>query len=137
CVAMLSCLGRSTARSGALQTGAVPVCGGPGSATHRSAALALHRIRDTQAPDAFVALFTFQTTHPLPPARSGPRGSQPWFTHPESRGGRSADPPPVHPHVASGCPRLLQELGLLLLSCAAPTSPLPSSGNVVLDRDRA
>src|SRR5262249_14888710 len=37
------------------------------------------------------------------------------FTHPESRGGRSADPPPLHPHVASGCPRLLQRLGSLLL----------------------
>jgi hypothetical protein len=50
-------------RSGMMRCrpGTVPVCGGPGSALHRFAALALHRIRDTQASDAFVALFTFQT----------------------------------------------------------------------------
>ena len=32
-----------------------------------------------------------------------------------NEGGRSADPPPVHPHVASGCPRPLQRLSFLLL----------------------
>jgi hypothetical protein len=37
------------------------VLGGPGSAMHHSLTLALHRIRDTQASDAFGALFTFQT----------------------------------------------------------------------------
>src|SRR5262249_5430555 len=46
--------------------GTVPVRGGPGSATHRFAALALHRIRDTQASDAFGALFTCQTAHLVP-----------------------------------------------------------------------
>src|SRR5262249_3522485 len=34
---------------------------------------------------------------------------------PRTRGGRSADPPPVHPHAAPSCPRLLRRLSFLLL----------------------
>jgi len=56
-------------------------------------ALALHRIRDTQASDAFGALFTFQTAQPLsfPRRVLRARGLQLCFTDPESRGGRSAE----------------------------------------------
>src|SRR5262245_33164796 len=55
-------------------------------------------------------------THLLAPATHFcARGLHPCFTHPESRGGRSADPPPVPPHVASGCLRLLQRLIFLRL----------------------
>src|SRR5262249_56595346 len=42
-------------------------------------------------PTAFVALFTFQTTHLVPAARFCARGLQPCFTHPQPRGGRSAE----------------------------------------------
>src|SRR5262245_48029728 len=34
---------------------------------------------------------------------------------PRIEGGRSADPPPILPHVASGCPMLLQRLSFLPL----------------------
>ena len=43
------------------------------------------------ASDAFVALFTFQTAHLVPTAHFCARGLQLRFTHPESRGGRSAE----------------------------------------------
>ena len=43
------------------------------------------------ASDAFVALFTFQTAHLVPAAHFCARGLQLRFTHPESRGGRSAE----------------------------------------------
>src|SRR5262249_19201481 len=66
------------------------------------------------ASDAFVALFTFQTAHLVPAARLRP-GFASLLHRPRMRGGRSADPPPVHPHVTSGCPRLLQRLRFLLL----------------------
>src|SRR6516162_5402881 len=36
-------------------------------------------------------------------------------SHTRKEGGRSADPPPVHPHVASGYPRLLSRLSFLPL----------------------
>src|SRR6516164_6914854 len=53
------------------------------------------------------------------PSRSRGACLRPGFAtllrQPESRGGRSADPPPVHPHVASGYPRLLSRLSFLLL----------------------
>src|SRR5262245_6609105 len=61
---------------------------------------------------------TISSTHThllVPAAHVCARGLRLCFTHPESRGGRSADLPPVHPHVASGCPRLLQRLCFLLL----------------------
>src|SRR5262249_52110099 len=56
-----------------------------------------------------------QTAHLVPTAHSCARGLRLCFTHPEPRGGRSADPPPEATHVASGCPRLLQRLSFLLL----------------------
>src|SRR5262249_32618446 len=40
---------------------------------------------------AFVALFTFQTAHLVPAAPFCTRGLQLRFTHPEPRGGRSAE----------------------------------------------
>ena len=43
------------------------------------------------ASDAFVALFTFQTAHLVPAAHVCARGLHRCFTHPESRGGRSAE----------------------------------------------
>jgi hypothetical protein len=52
---------------------------------------ALHRIRDTQASDAFVALFTFQTAHLVPAARFPRPGFATLLRQPESRGGRSAE----------------------------------------------
>jgi hypothetical protein len=63
--ALVSRAQRSVKRSGMMRCrpGTVTdrVLGGPGSAMHHSLTLALHRIRDTQASDAFGALFTFQT----------------------------------------------------------------------------
>jgi hypothetical protein len=41
--------------------------------------------------DALVALFTFQTAHLVPAAYFCARGLHRCFTHPESRGGRSAE----------------------------------------------
>src|SRR5262245_14591073 len=76
------------------------------------------------ASDALVVLFTFQTAHLVPAAHVCARGLQLCFTHPESRGGRSADPPPVHPHVASGYPRLLQKLSFPLLRPPQATSTI-------------
>src|SRR5215813_15312197 len=40
---------------------------------------------------AFVTLFTFQTAHLVPAAHVCARGLHRCFTHPESRGGRSAE----------------------------------------------
>jgi len=44
---------------------------------------------------------------------------------PESRGGRSADPPPAHPHVASGRPRTHQTLKLSVLRSPHTASNIP------------
>ena len=70
----------------------VTICGGPGSAMQalRCARAASHPGRTT-ASDAFVALFTFQTAHLVPAAHVCTRGLPLCFTHPESRGGRSAE----------------------------------------------
>src|SRR5260221_6334103 len=101
-VAALSCPGRGAARaerSGALQTRDRygPWRSQPATAPDQrctaSLALALHPIRDTQASDAFVALFTFQTAHLVPTARFCARGFQLCFTHSESTGGRSPEEP--------------------------------------------
>jgi hypothetical protein len=74
--------------------GTVPVCGGPGSAVHPSTSLrAAPRPGHAIASDAFVALFTFQTAQmfSFPRRVSAPGVLHPCFTHPESRGGRSAE----------------------------------------------
>src|SRR5262249_62257054 len=73
---------------------------------------------------AFQSSSRCQTAHLVPAAHVCARGLQLCFTHPESRGGRSADPPPARPHVASGCPRLLQALIFLLLRLPHATSTL-------------
>src|SRR2546428_9401603 len=62
--------------------GTVPVCGGPGSAVHRSTSYAAPRPGHAIASDAFVALFTFQTAHLVPAAHFCARGLQPCFAHP-------------------------------------------------------
>jgi hypothetical protein len=74
--------------------GTVPVCGGPGSAVHRSTSLrAAPHPGHTITSDAFVALFTFtfQTALLVPAAHFCARVLHRCFTHPESRGGRSAE----------------------------------------------
>jgi len=50
-------------------------------------------------------------------------------------GWRSADPPPIHPHVAPGCPRSFDTFSFLLLHPL--TSPLSSSGSIACNRDTA
>jgi len=72
--------------------GTAPVCGGPGSAVHRSTSLRAapcsgHAI----ASDTFGALFTFQTAHLVPAARFLRPGLATLLRSPESRGGRSAE----------------------------------------------
>jgi len=86
-------------------------------------------------PFAVIPISRCQTAHLVPAAHVCARVLPLCFTHPESRGGRSADPPPGHPHVASVCPRLLQRLDFF--SCAPLTSPLPSSGYIASNMDRA
>src|SRR5262245_44420620 len=56
----------------------------------RCARAASHPGRTT-ASDAFVALFTFQIAHLVPAAHVCTQGLHLCFTHPESRGGRSAE----------------------------------------------
>ncbi len=58
-----------------------------GSTSLRAAPRPGHAI----ASDAFVALFTFQTAHLVSAAHFCARGLQLCFTHPDSRGGRSAE----------------------------------------------
>jgi hypothetical protein len=96
---------RSMQRSGMVRCrpGTVPVCGGPGSAVPwrvedaRDRAYGSTSLRAAPRPghaiasDAFVALFTFQTAQLVPATHICVRGLQPCFTHPESRGGRSAE----------------------------------------------
>jgi hypothetical protein len=59
----------------------------------------------------------------VPAARFCARVLHLCFAHP-IEGGRSADPPPVPPHVAPGCPRLLQRLSFLLLRPPHATSTI-------------
>src|SRR5262249_22367278 len=66
-------------------------------------------------PDAFGALFTFQTATLVPAARFPRPGFASLLRSSRTEGGRSADPPPVHPQVSSGCPRLFQRPSFLLL----------------------
>ena len=108
--------------------GTVPVCGGPGSALHRFAALALHRIRDTQASDAFVALFTFQTAQifSFPRRVFAPGFLQLCFAHPN----RGVGGAPRNVRVLSGTPvrrahdAARQALARRLASHDAGRSPL-------------
>src|SRR5215472_5095113 len=65
----------------------------------------------------------FQTAHLVLATRLASEACDYCFAHP-NEGGRSADPPPAHPHVASGCPRLLQALIFLLLRLPHATSTL-------------
>jgi hypothetical protein len=90
-VAALSCPRRSAAPQGRVR----PRLGRAmdardrayGSASLRAAPRPGHAI----ASDAFGALFTFQTAHLVPAAHVCARVLQLCFTHPESRGGRSAE----------------------------------------------
>jgi hypothetical protein len=86
--ALVSRAQRSMKRSGMMRCrpGTAAVRGGPGSAMHHSLALALHRVRDTQASDAFVALFTFQTAHLVPAACFCARGFATLLHSPRSEG---------------------------------------------------
>src|SRR5262249_35819049 len=83
----------------------------------------------------YSSLTMSNSAHLLVPATRRRPGYAFIFEPTEPRGGRSADPPPIHPHAASGCPRLLQRLSLL--SCAPLTPPLTSSGYIVCNQDRA
>ena len=65
-----------------------------------SLALALHRIRDTQASDAFGALFTFQTAHLVPAAVFPPGAFNLCFANPN----RGVGGAPRNVRVLSGTP---------------------------------
>jgi len=79
------------------------------------AAQGIPNSRFVAEPFSVIPISRCQTALLVPAAHFLRPGFELRFTHPESRGGRSADPPPIHPHVASGCPRPLQSLSFPLL----------------------
>jgi hypothetical protein len=94
--ALVSRAQRSMKRSGMMRCrpGIVTVRGDPGSALHRFAdARAASRPGHAIASDAFGTLFTFQTAQifSFPRRIFAPGVLHRCFTHPESRGGRSAE----------------------------------------------
>ncbi len=73
--------------------GTAAVSGGPGSAMHHFAALALHRVRDTryQRPDSSIPISRCQTAHLVPALALLRPGFASLLHSPPSRGGRSAE----------------------------------------------
>jgi hypothetical protein len=118
CVAALSCPGRSAARSGALQTRDRY---GPSSWRSRISGAPLHFVTRCTASGTHNSVCRVRSLIHFSNSHSRSRGAffAPWVCIVASltrkEGGRSADPPPAPPHVASGCPRLLQRLSFLLL----------------------
>src|SRR5213082_2271737 len=97
--------------------GTAAVRGGPGSAMHRFAALALHRIRDTQNPRTRSSCYSpFQTAFLVPAARFLRPGFETFASLTPMKGCRSAESRRVlarHPlglHVTRQARRLARRL---------------------------
>src|SRR5262249_52525654 len=93
------------------------------------------KLRLVAEPFSVIPISRFQTAHLVPAARRPRPGFASLLRSPVKRGGRSADPPPLHPHVASGCLRLLQ--GLIFLRLRRPHAASSILSVHRLNRDRA